>query len=285
MLEYPNVVTTREPSLAPLPEVVRECSLQLPQQFQYWVEGQIAECNLTYMQEQVGHYCINSSILCFVGAKGDVFVTFASDEIVSELRNSGFRESQLQVPLSHGEMPTNYQLRDDWTKIIKEGREQEQARWAATCEAAYASCANTLNLRDVDTTLSFRCDGVIFKDVFEAITHFPDRFDRNLYRDRLKMVGQYQVTEIVALPLEIPGQQEITPVTHVIAYVNERGEYFLRPYSDNFERLLIKANYTRITESQEFNPPNKEGQGPYNLQEKNEYMRLFYAARELDQML
>ena len=72
---------------------------------------------------QVGTYDSNNGTLAFVDEKGMMHAGHSTDANFQALEQAGYRRGGIWVPFSNGEVPTDPELRKQYTELREKGRE------------------------------------------------------------------------------------------------------------------------------------------------------------------
>lgn len=118
-----------EKGLDVLPEDVYQLSLEIPDDGleTIWWGQERSKTQPIYewqVQDCMGTYCQNNGKVSFVDANGKMFVTPFWYEVGVMLRQAGYREGSLYVPLSNGEKIVDPDMNTRWEAICSEERNQ-----------------------------------------------------------------------------------------------------------------------------------------------------------------
>lgn len=178
--------------------------------------------------EQVGTFDSNNGTVAFVDEQGVMQVGHATHENFEALEQAGYRRGGISVPFSNGEVPTDPELKRQYTELRKKGREINKQRNTEEHLRIYQQTAEKKGVKPVEDGLFVVVDGIEYR-------HFGNETGRvdvntdgyNMAIRRVEQVGTYDSNN---------GR---------VAFVDEQGRMRVGTCTkENFD-VLQKAGYSR----------------------------------------
>lgn len=70
-------------------------------------------------------YDTNNGVVAFIDGKGKMWVAPATPDRLEALKEQGYTEGGIDVPLSNGELPVNPVMREQWLRMMEEAFPEE----------------------------------------------------------------------------------------------------------------------------------------------------------------
>ncbi len=178
--------------------------------------------------EQVGTFDSNNSTVAFVDERGVMRVGHATQENFDALEQAGYRRGGIWVPFSNGEVPTDPELRRQYTELRERGREDNRRRNTERHLGIYQQTAEKRGIRPVENGLFMMVDGIEYRHFgTETGTVDVNTDGYNMAIRRVEQVGTYDSNN---------GR---------VAFVDEQGRMWVGACTDENFDVLQKAGYSR----------------------------------------
>lgn len=175
---------------------------------------------------QVGTYDSNNSTLAFVDEKGVMHAGHSTDENFQALEQAGYRRGGIWVPFSNGEVPTDPELRKQYTELREKGREINKKANVERHLHVYSETAERKGVKPVEGGLFMMVDGIEYRhwgNETGAIDTNTDGY--NMAIRRVEQVGTFDSNN---------GR---------MAFVDEQGRMWVGASTDENYEAIRKAGY------------------------------------------
>lgn len=177
---------------------------------------------------QVGTYDSNNGTLAFVDEQGVIRVGHSTEENFQALEQAGYRRGGIWVPFSNGEVPTDPELRKQYTELREKGREINKQRNTGEHLIIYQQTAEKRGIKLVDGGLFVMVDGIEYRHFGNETGKIDVNTDGyNMAIRRVEQVGNYDSNN---------GR---------VAFVDEQGRMLVGACTDENFDVLQKAGYSR----------------------------------------
>ncbi|HIH10721.1 TPA: hypothetical protein HA241_00860 [Candidatus Woesearchaeota archaeon] len=176
---------------------------------------------------QVGTYDSNNGTLAFVDEKGMMHAGHSTDANFQALEQAGYRRGGIWVPFSNGEVPTDPELRKQYTELREKGREINKKTNIERHLRVFSETAERKGIKPVEGGLFMTVDGIEYRhggNETGAIDTNTDGY--NMAIRRVEQVGTYDSNN---------GR---------MAFVDEQGRMWLGASTDENYEAIRKVGYT-----------------------------------------
>ena len=212
-----------------LPANVYELSLEIP------ADGLetswMGEISKTYpisedtVMKSMGTYCYNNGRLSFINEKGVMYVTPYTSEVGEALREAGYEERGLYVPLSNGETCTDPAMAEKWDIMDKDAREKLEARIEKERKAHYKKIAESRGVTDLPAD-AYSLSVEVPKEGLETTRYGEEEVT---YPE-----NDWEMPECIGVYCQNNG---------IVAFVDSEGRKYVTPFVREIREILSAAGY------------------------------------------
>lgn len=222
-----------EKGVKPLPAEAYDKSLEIPQdglQTESLISGpQITSPVYDFnVPDCLGKYCQNNGRVVFVDDKGKTWVTPFCYEVSSLLRDAGYREGSIFVPLSNGEEIKDPAIASRWESLCVEARKNLDARMEQRKQEKIKGIASQKDLQDIPESL------------YVVTVKVPEEGLENTWmgekREPVRPIPDYKFEELMGCYCTNNGK---------IIFVDKNGATHISPYAYEVAAILEACGYTR----------------------------------------
>ncbi len=261
-----NALLARQKGLRELPAEFYELCLHIPKsgiQTTRWGDeiSTVYPLEDYYMKEHLGTWYQNNGRVVFVDAKGDMYVTPYCEEAWAFLREAGYKEGSLYVPLSNGESLVDVHLNRKWSAMTNDAREKFNARREQERKEKLEQLSKEKGLVELPAAL-LEISLEIPKDGIET-TWMGQKPERTF-----PVSGDYSIEISMGTFTQNNGK---------VAFVTSDGRTFVTPFAFEARETLKAAGYK---EGSLF-VPLSNGEVPVNPEIATQWQKMCEKAREL----
>jgi hypothetical protein len=178
--------------------------------------------------EHLGKYCQNNGRVVFVDEQGKTWVTPFCFEVSSMLRDAGYREGSIFVPLSNGEEIKDPVIAQRWESLCTEARKNLDARMEQRKQDKIKDVASKKDLKDIPDSL------------YVVTVRVPEEGLENTWlgekREPVRPIPDYKFEELMGCYCTNNGR---------IIFVDKTGATHISPYAYEVAAILEACGYTR----------------------------------------
>jgi len=175
---------------------------------------------------QVGTYDSNNGTLAFVDEKGVMHAGHSTDANFQALEQAGYRRGGIWVPFSNGGVPTDPELRKQYTELREKGRELNKRANIERHLHVYSETAERKGIKPVEGGLFMMVDGIEYRHWGNETGTIDTNTDGyNMAIRRVEQVGTFDSNN---------GR---------MAFVDEQGRMWVGASTDENYEAIRKAGY------------------------------------------
>jgi len=179
------------------------------------------------LEHAIGTYCQNNNKLVFVNEKGKTFVTPFASEIAATLRKAGYKERNMYVPFSNGDIPSDEYAALKWKQLCAIARKEYELRKEKRKVEKLQNLAEERNIIPLPSKV-YELSLKIPKEGFETV--FLDS-----ERDRTRPVQDWELEHALGTYCENNGR---------VVFVDDKGDTYVSPYCIELNAYLVNCGYT-----------------------------------------
>lgn len=178
------------------------------------------------LESKIGTYCQNAGRVVFVDNQGRTFVTPFCSEITHSLQRAGYKEGNMRVPFSNGEIPANDLLKLRWKQLCALSRMEYEKREKRRKVEKLNELAVRKNISQLPPEV-YELSLKIPKEGFEVVFFETER-------DIVRPVRDFELERCIGTYYNYLGR---------LVFVDCNGDTYVTPHCDEVARILNEAGY------------------------------------------